>query len=337
MSVRILHMMCTALLVLSPHLFMQACSSAQQEDGDLEGENATAENTEGNQAAEENSANETANEGGDEENVATEEGEDFNEQTADTEGKVLEGNQTQSDLENIIAGQNADGSAPVDATAATTPVSDATTAPTSVPTVSAGPALPEQGSKMPYIVRVGDSLSSIAKLIYGSAERWSEMAELSSIKNPNLVKPGDVVYYQLGQETLAFATAYESAPRNEVTVQRGDTLAAIAQRVYGQQGDWKFVWRQNSNIDNPDRLEVGQTIHYLTPASLTAALNYAKSLTLAELLGNKTDNVQTTDNVEAPAQTIDQQQTSNATSSINGFELATGMFHVFAANFATAG
>ena len=128
---------------------------------------------------------------------------------------------------------------------------------------------------MPYIVRMGDTLSSIAKTIYGNQERWSEIAELSSIKNANLVRPGDVIYYQLSQETLAFATAYEGAPRNELTVQRGDTLAGIAQRVYGQPGDWKFVWRQNSNIDNPDRLEVGQTLVYLSPATLGAAFRFS--------------------------------------------------------------
>jgi nucleoid-associated protein YgaU len=200
------------------------------------------------------------------------------------------------------------------------------------PAVAAGPALPEQGSKMPYIVRVGETLSSIATTIYGNTEKWTEMAELSSIKNSNMVRPGDVVYYQLAPETLAFATAYEGATRTEVTIQAGDTLAAIAERVYGNSGDWKYVWRQNANIENPDRLEVGMTVSYLSPASLGAALDYARSLTLADLIQSFDQKSPKTDN-----QSTNSQLESATTTTQTGFDLATDMFHNFTTNFATAG
>lgn len=233
-------------------------------------------------------------------------GEQGNEVAEGNNSQVLEGNQTQNDLEDIIAGQNADANAstataevPAEEPAAEPVATEPVAAETAPAAVAAGPALPEQGSKMPYVVRVGESLSAIAKTIYGNSEKWSEMAELSSIKNPNMVRPGDVVYYQLGQETLAFATAYEGATRTEVTVQSGDTLAGIAKKVYGNEGDWKYVWRQNANIQDPDKLEVGMTISYLTPASLGAALEFAKTMTVAQLMKtfeNKTPNTET----EAP-------------------------------------
>jgi nucleoid-associated protein YgaU len=342
MSARLLHILCTALLVIGPHLLLQGCSGSQQEDGDLQGEEQQAE--EGNEEASvEEVNNQEGNIAEEGENVAAENQENMaeennavpEEETAETESQVLDGEQTKSDLEDIIAGQNAD-SAPM---AEAAPVADtgevpAESAPVAAmpPAVAAGPALPEQGSKMPYIVRVGETLSSIATTIYGNTEKWTEMAELSSIKNSNMVRPGDVVYYQLAPETLAFATAYEGATRTEVTIQAGDTLAAIAERVYGNSGDWKYVWRQNANIENPDRLEVGMTVSYLSPASLGAALDYARSLTLADLIQSFDQKSPKTDN-----QSTNSQLESATTTTQTGFDLATDMFHNFTTNFATAG
>ena len=43
-----------------------------------------------------------------------------------------------------------------------------------------------------YVVKSGDSLSKIAKEIYGDAKRWSEIFEANKdkIKDPNLIHPG---------------------------------------------------------------------------------------------------------------------------------------------------
>ena len=73
----------------------------------------------------------------------------------------------------------------------------------------AAPGLPELGSKMSYIVQKGDSLVKIAT-IYGNPTKWTEIANFTGLANPKLIYPGDVVYYQLTDQTLAFASAYES-------------------------------------------------------------------------------------------------------------------------------
>jgi nucleoid-associated protein YgaU len=46
-----------------------------------------------------------------------------------------------------------------------------------------------------YTVVAGDSLSKIAKKIYGDAKRWKEIFEANKdkIKNPDLIHPGQVL------------------------------------------------------------------------------------------------------------------------------------------------
>lgn len=138
------------------------------------------------------------------------------------------------------------------------------------------PGLPELGSKMSYIVQKGDTLAKIATKIYGDPKRWVEIAEFTGIANPRLIYPGDVVYYQLTEQTQAFASGYESVSRSEVQVMAGDTLSTIAGRVLGSSSNWKAIWRLNDTVVHPDRLEVGSTLYYVEPGMLTAAVETAK-------------------------------------------------------------
>lgn len=139
--------------------------------------------------------------------------------------------------------------------------------------MAAAPGLPELGSKMSYVIKRGDTLASVATKIYGDMEKWREIAEFTGMANPNMIYPGDVIYYQLTDQTMAFAAAYESVKRSQVVVQPGDTLSTISSRVLGRSNDWKMIWRQNDNIDNPDRLVVGQTLYYVDPGMLMSALD----------------------------------------------------------------
>ena len=130
---------------------------------------------------------------------------------------------------------------------------------------------------MPYIVKKGDTLGDIAGRVYGNRAKWREMSELSSLINPNLIYIGDVVYYQLTQETVSFATAYESVPRQEVVVQEGDTLSTIASRVMNSAQDWKRMWRENDVVNDPDNLTAGTVLYYVAPGALSAALEQSKA------------------------------------------------------------
>ncbi|MEZ4742892.1 MAG: LysM peptidoglycan-binding domain-containing protein [Bdellovibrionota bacterium] len=142
---------------------------------------------------------------------------------------------------------------------------------------AAGQGLPELGSKMPYVIRSGDTLAKVSSKIYGTSERWREIATLSGLDNPNTIYPGDVIYYQLTQEAVAFAQAYTNVARQEIVVQQGDTLATISRRAFGSDKFWKSIWRENDHIVNPDQLVVGQTVFYVTDAALSAAVLKIKS------------------------------------------------------------
>ncbi len=171
------------------------------------------------------------------------------------------------------------GNAVSDAGSSTNQASASTgSAPAGAQTVGtpAGPGLPELGSKMSYIVQKGDTLAKIASRIYGDSNKWTEIANFTGLANPRLIYPGDVVYYQLTEQSMNFAGVYDSMKRSEVQIQQGDTLATIAGRVFGNSSLWKLIWRQNDRIDNPDRLTAGSTIYYVDPASTASVDQKAK-------------------------------------------------------------
>jgi len=60
---------------------------------------------------------------------------------------------------------------------------------------SSAPAPKDQAVTRTYTVVAGDSLSRIAKKIYGSANRWKEIWEANrdQIKNPDLIHPGQIL------------------------------------------------------------------------------------------------------------------------------------------------
>jgi LysM repeat protein len=68
--------------------------------------------------------------------------------------------------------------------------------------------------------------------------------------------------------TDAVVTRQQAATRH-YTVQRGDTLSAIAQRFYGRPGDWNRIFQANKSVlSNPDMIFPGQVLSL--PGGLTA-------------------------------------------------------------------
>jgi hypothetical protein len=118
--------------------------------------------------------------------------------------------------------------------------------------------------------------------------------------NPNHIYPGDLVFYSLDEQSQNFAQTYETVKRAAEVVREGDTLAAIAKRVYGNSNLWKHIWRQNDNIDNPDKLTAGMTVYYVEKGSMSSAafkkfsnLKIAKNSTTSKKLTTAQKNVKT--------------------------------------------
>jgi len=290
MKVSVARRLGVALLYLAVHLGIGGCSSSEEEAGDLEATNeeqaANVEEDASQEASEEGNggeelAQEAGNEAAPEEEVTNvpDQGVAEGEQVAEApvEGQA---NSTEGDLQQIISEMNSGGNtaAAEAAPANAAPAPEAVPAPVA-PVASASPALPEMGSKMPYIVQHGDTLAKIAQKVYGDTAMWQEIASFSGINNPKKIFPGDVVYYQLNDKTQAFAMAYDSAPRAEVVVQKGDTLASIAKRVLGASSEWKHLWRMNDGIDNPDRIESGMSLVYMTHSAQAQVVEKAKVIT----------------------------------------------------------
>lgn len=243
------------------------------EEGNFEGGDNFGENNNGNNELANNEANGTGGnefgnaENGGDANLAANGGGDENLQQIIEEMNQTNGaapaaeataENTTGGFDNLAANTNA---APADAGAA----------PTAAPAVAstpAAPGLPELGSKMAYVVQKGDTLAKIAQRVYGDMSKWTEIADFTGIANPKLIYPGDVVYYQLTEQSTAFANAYEAVQRSEVEVAQGDTLATISNRVFGNSSLWKLIWRQNDKIDNPDRLTTGTKIYYINQAAM---------------------------------------------------------------------
>jgi GH25 family lysozyme M1 (1,4-beta-N-acetylmuramidase) len=95
-----------------------------------------------------------------------------------------------------------------------------------------------------YTVQPGDTLSAIAQR-HGTT--WQELARINNLANPDRIFPGQV---------LALTGAAPPQAGRFHTVQRGDTLSAIAQR---NGTTWRELARING-IANPDRIFPGQVI-----------------------------------------------------------------------------
>lgn len=135
-------------------------------------------------------------------------------------------------------------------------------APTSADFVE-GPVPPaDKNIIMYYYVQSGDTLTKIAKKIYGDSSAWQKLATINQLKNPNRIYAGDFIHYELAQPTKAFAEAYENTPRTQRIVKSGETLSHVAKAVYGNAADWRILWKENPQLKNPDKLLAGQVIYF---------------------------------------------------------------------------
>ena len=117
-------------------------------------------------------------------------------------------------------------------------------APTPNPTPEPTPT-PSQ-SKKTHIVQYGDTLSSIA---YSWGTSWQELARQNALSNPNLIYAGQAISYSGGSNAATGGT---------YTVQYGDNLSVIAQRL----GTTVQHLVSSNGIQNPNLIYAGQTLNY---------------------------------------------------------------------------
>jgi nucleoid-associated protein YgaU len=133
-----------------------------------------------------------------------------------------------------------------------------------------------------YIVQPGDTLGQISTVIYGTSRRWQELAAANNLDANSPIYPGDVLRYPADSASAEYEAAYKSLSRSQITVQAGDTLIGIADRVLGSKDFWRLLWRWNeSTIAEPNRIFAGQSLEYIAPQDLAGLLSDRKGLKMS--------------------------------------------------------
>jgi len=128
-----------------------------------------------------------------------------------------------------------------------------------------------------YRVQRGDTLANIAQRFLGSSDQWPTIARLNNITDPRQLYIGQVLKIPSQSTTpppvptptpvptpipvpTPTPTPTPAPPQyRSYTVQRGDTLSGIAQRLLGASDQWPTIARLN-NITDPRQLYIGQVL-----------------------------------------------------------------------------
>lgn len=111
-----------------------------------------------------------------------------------------------------------------------------------------------------YTVRAGDTLMKIAFHLYGDVDRWKDLLELNqgALKDGSSLRKGMKLRYEAPSEPFTpeeLAHAYQ--------IKKGDTLAGIADEVYGRKAKYRKLQTYNRRlIKNPNRIFAGFTLFY---------------------------------------------------------------------------
>lgn len=152
-----------------------------------------------------------------------------------------------------------------------------------------GPPLDEpvrtDSSTRLHVVTEGDTLRNIARTWYGDESIASSLAAHNNLPDPNRLVAGtrllmpefevsETVIVTMGATPPAPTPAAPSAetppadPVEVYTVQPGDTLSQIAQKLLGSSRNTDRLFEMNRDvIGNIDALQVGMKLRYHRPAS----------------------------------------------------------------------
>lgn len=132
----------------------------------------------------------------------------------------------------------------------------AETAPTNATPAVATTTLPPKFET--YVIKAGDTMSSIAAEWFGEGKKWDLIAKANPLIDPTKM--------QIGQKlNLPPKTAEREKPKpgaREYTVRPGDTLVSIARAIYGDGARWKTIYEANKKTigSDPDNIREGLTL-----------------------------------------------------------------------------
>jgi hypothetical protein len=108
-----------------------------------------------------------------------------------------------------------------------------------------------------HLVKAGDDLWSLAEHYYGDGREWCKIAAA----NPKLLSGGPDRLQVDWRLKIPDLDDDPGEGYRLITVRRGDTLSAIAERELGAASDWSKIFHANrAQLNDPDELAVGMRL-----------------------------------------------------------------------------
>ena len=145
------------------------------------------------------------------------------------------------------------------------PMATTPTPPAKSTTSAAAPAGAE------YTVKSGDTLEAIARAQLGDGQKWRSIVEMNPGLDPKALKVGQKLKMPAGgtataKESSAPTSGAANSATNTYTVQKGDTLVAIARKFYGGDSDWKRILDANTSVLKGDAAALRPGMKLTIPA-----------------------------------------------------------------------
>jgi nucleoid-associated protein YgaU len=105
-------------------------------------------------------------------------------------------------------------------------------------------------------VQPGDTLWKLAQQDLGRGSRWHDLlAANPAVVDPTRLVAGTRLVVPSGTSTLKSLKS-----DTKMTVQKGDTLSAIARANYGRADAWRCIAHANPQIDDANRIYEGEQL-----------------------------------------------------------------------------
>jgi len=135
------------------------------------------------------------------------------------------------------------------------------TPPASPPAAPAAPAAPQ--TPRTYVVKKGDTLSSIAREQYGDVAKRRLIQKANNLSDPNRIFVGQKLILPHAEKSAPVPAA---AGGRTYRVKKGDTLWSVAERFLGDGKRWREIQRANADQVNRDGTNLREGMVLVIPA-----------------------------------------------------------------------
>ncbi len=122
---------------------------------------------------------------------------------------------------------------------------------------------------MLYSWQAGDTFAALAARFYGRSDMVSQITAANEGRSDRNLRPGEKLFVPVqasaSEDRLVRRTTTQAPSAwtggSFYTVQKGDVLGSIAQKVYGSSKHWNKIFEANSDLlGDPNSLKVGQRL-----------------------------------------------------------------------------